>query len=238
MGGGSKPLLDIGLAMIPTVCPDASEEMIKNSRKILENFIQQKTDFQQCKTDLFFLIGSTTPAERINTILLTTPNPTQRSPSSDDDEQARSKGGRKKSIPWTEEEDSRLLAGIHKYGTEDWKSIVQFVGNGRTAAQCSQRWYRILDPRISKERWLEEEDQTLMNLVEKLGKNCWSKIASQIGTRSDVQCRYRYFHLQKKQKAGTNRNAGSFHLEMLAPLPIEDYSFQVSHHAIDDGFAL
>ena len=104
----------------------------------------------------------------------------------------------KKTRPWSEYEDMRLIAGILRYGLESWGTIANFVGNSRTKAQCCQRWTRGLDPRISKVSWTKEEDEKLMCMISKWGSKKWTKIASEMGNRSDVQCRYRFKQLQRK----------------------------------------
>jgi hypothetical protein len=45
--------------------------------------------------------------------------------------------------------------------------------------------------------WSQEEDEKLMNLVADRKQQGWTWISEQIGTRSDVQCRYRYLQLQR-----------------------------------------
>ena len=106
----------------------------------------------------------------------------------------------KKSRPWSNIEDIRLLAGILRYGLENWSTVAMFVGNDRSRAQCSQRWSRGLNPRISKDTWSSEEDNLLLNLIQQYGDKSWTKIASMIGNRSDVQCRYHYHQINKNSK--------------------------------------
>jgi hypothetical protein len=109
-------------------------------------------------------------------------------------------GARNKTRSWNTQEDNRLLAAVRKYGLgagSTWSTIADFVGNGRTRSQCSQRWIRVLDPRICNQQWNREEDQSLLSLVAQHGEKAWMKIATLLGNRSDVQCRYRYFQLQK-----------------------------------------
>jgi hypothetical protein len=99
--------------------------------------------------------------------------------------------------PWTAYEDQRLLAGIHRFGLEEWEVVSRFVGNGRTKAQCSQRWSRGLDPKICKRTWSRDDDDRLIGLVALYGEKSWTRVASELGNRCDVQCRYRYKQLQK-----------------------------------------
>jgi hypothetical protein len=107
--------------------------------------------------------------------------------------------------PWTEYETQRLLAGIHRFGTDEWSAVATFVGNGRTRSQCVQRWVRGLDPRISKDRWTKDDEGRLLSLVAKYGTRGWTKVAGELGNRSDVQCRY-HWHQLKVQQA--SREAG------------------------------
>lgn len=98
---------------------------------------------------------------------------------------------------WTYDEDCLLLAGLLKYGLGDWKSIAFYVGGGRSRSQCFQRWGRALDPKIAKVPWTAEEERVLLELVRKHGEHAWATIAKELGSRSDVQCRYRYFQIKK-----------------------------------------
>jgi hypothetical protein len=104
---------------------------------------------------------------------------------------------RHKTKQWTSVEDTRLLAGIHKYGTDKWQLVARYVGNNRTRSQCSQRWLRCLDPRISRSRWTAEDEAKLLKLVAEHGDKAWLRVSAAFGNRSDVQCRYRYLQIQK-----------------------------------------
>lgn len=104
---------------------------------------------------------------------------------------------RRKTRQWTHTEDIRLLAAIMRYDKEDWQQIANFVGNGRIKCQCAQRWTRGLNPKIKKSLWSEEEELKLLNAINNHGDRAWSKIASDMGDRSDVQCRYHYLQSKK-----------------------------------------
>ena len=108
--------------------------------------------------------------------------------------------GRYKRSPgrsWSKEEDNKLREAIELLGTDSWARVAHYVGFGRTRGQCSQRWIRGLDPSISRERWTAEEEQKLEALVKQHGMKSWMKIAKEIGTRNDVQCRYHYSQMTK-----------------------------------------
>ena len=108
----------------------------------------------------------------------------------------------KKTRPWTTPEDIRLLAGIYRYGLDNWSTVAFFVGNGRTRGQCAQRWSRGLNPRLSKDTWSTEEERMLVMLVRNFGDKAWTRIAAIMGHRSDVQCRYHYQQMAKGKGSG------------------------------------
>lgn len=114
---------------------------------------------------------------------------------------------RHRSPPWTTEEDERLIAGIFHYGFSDWQKVSTFVGKGRTRSQCGQRWLRCLDPNMNKEKWSPEEDATLKKLVDLYGIHSWARIAKELGTRTDVQCRYRYVRCVKEPPNFSNNQS-------------------------------
>jgi hypothetical protein len=180
---------------------------------------------QDCAAHSFeTLIGNSAPIEKLGRILKVSDTPL---PSAEQSSHLQSpmSSSRKKNDPWTDYEDTRVLAGVRKYGLDAWGSIANFVGNSRTSAQCCQRWVRGLDPRISRQPWTAEEDAKLFILVQTLGTKAWTRISSEFGNRCDVQCRYRYQLLFKK---------GSFVAiapqaakKELAPPPAERPRFQL-----------
>jgi hypothetical protein len=106
----------------------------------------------------------------------------------------------RKSNSWSQMEDDRLLAGIHKYGLNRWISVAKFVGNGRTRAQCEQRWNRTLNPQLKKTKWSNVEEYQLAELGARYGPKSWTRIANEMVTRSDVQCRYHWLQIQRTVK--------------------------------------
>jgi hypothetical protein len=162
---------------------------------------------------LFRTIGGIQPLERIEAILATLELPI---PEADESTTYVASDGvtqRRKTRPWTHKEDMRLLAGIHKEGMDNWVGVANFVGNGRTRAQCAQRWFRGLDPRICKDQWTSEEEEKLFKLLQDHGLKGWTAIASEMGNRSDVQCRYHYLQMKR-----TGRIASGFPDLMPRPL--------------------
>jgi hypothetical protein len=100
---------------------------------------------------------------------------------------------------WKQNEDTRLLAAIYRFGMDDWERVSTFVGSGRSKSQCHQRWTRGLDPRIVKATWTAEQDEQLLMLVALYGEKRWTRVAVGVGNRCDVQCRYRYNVLKKAE---------------------------------------
>lgn len=97
----------------------------------------------------------------------------------------------KKIKNWTKEEDSILMKVAKKFEYKNWNAIAEHL-QGRTAIQCSARYKRIR-PGIIKGAWTEEEDEFLLNLLKKFGKN-WSLISKYMPSRSGKQIRDRFLN--------------------------------------------
>ncbi|OHT04890.1 Myb-like DNA-binding domain containing protein [Tritrichomonas foetus] len=138
---------------------------------------------------------------------------------------------RRKINPWNQVEDFRLLAGIHKYGLDNWLAVSKFVGNSRTRAQCSQRWNRGLDPNLKKCRWTYEEERQLLELIKVYGVKAWTQISQKLGNRSDVQCRYHYNQMLKQ---GTlNGNEVSAQLNSMSTT-VNSIPHSISHSSLPE----
>lgn len=93
---------------------------------------------------------------------------------------------------WTEEEDEQLRAVIETYGENDWQIVAANI-EGRTGAQCLNRWCKSIHPGRKKVgRWTVEEDKRLKLAVMVYGPKSWKKIASFVPGRTEVQCRERW----------------------------------------------
>ncbi|KYQ99764.1 myb transcription factor [Tieghemostelium lacteum] len=103
-----------------------------------------------------------------------------------------SRGLRNPPNKWTKEESQKLIQLVHEHGDKQWKKIAHQIAGGKTGAQCAQHWKRVLCPAIRKGSWDEDEESKLFQLVEKHGQS-WKNVASEIKTRTDIQCRYQYF---------------------------------------------
>ncbi|XP_078274850.1 v-myb avian myeloblastosis viral oncogene homolog-like 2b isoform X3 [Rhinoraja longicauda] len=71
----------------------------------------------------------------------------------------------------------------------------------RTDTQCQHRWLRVLNPDLVKGPWTKEEDQKVIELVQKYGPKRWSLIARLLKGRLGKQCRERWHnHLNPEVK--------------------------------------
>lgn len=171
--------------------PHASSDISNAIQTIIHLFLRRMATAEDCRARLAQIIGNTRPFDRVLRIIkiseMNEPLP----------ELTCSESTGKRPSAWTASEDERLLAGIYKYGLNDWTLISNFFGPTRTRAQCSQRWFRGLNPQISTEKWTREQDLALISLVSIYGKKKWTIISQHMANRCDVQCRYRYQLLEK-----------------------------------------
>jgi hypothetical protein len=190
-----KALVDIAMTFFPEHAMSAHPDRIPSLQTVIEKFLLGAIPFDLARELVSALVGNAQPLEKLKGIIDTDGDPIPMP-----DEFLRRNGVlRHKTRPWSSYEDQRLLAGIYRYGIENWTVISKFVGNARTRSQCSQRWYRGLDPTISKVPWSKEEEDRLVTLIAQFGDRSWTAIASRIGNRSDVQCRYKYRQIQKEK---------------------------------------
>ena len=92
---------------------------------------------------------------------------------------------------WTEKEDQILKEKAEEYNYKNWNSIANFIP-GRTSIQCSAR-YRRIRPGLIKGAWDKEEDNKLLSLYEKYGKN-WAAISKEMPHRTGKQIRDRFLN--------------------------------------------
>lgn len=189
-----RPIVAIGMSMVHDSAKDGPNHLLETT---LSDYVDGKISFDSACSVFLNHTGSSKPVLRVHEILSVDDRPL---PAANElffasGADPRMVNPRKKARPWTEQEDTRLLAGIHRFGLDSWGSVTEFVGSGRSRAQCSQRWFRGLDPRISKVLWTEEEERKLIQLVQEYGYHSWTKVACALGNRSDAQCRYHYYQI-------------------------------------------
>ncbi|XP_074321742.1 transcription factor MYB3R-5-like [Silene latifolia] len=64
-------------------------------------------------------------------------------------------------------QDSLLTAVVRKFNAKNWKQI---------DVQCLHRWQKVVNPELIKEPWSKEEDDSIIELVQKHGCSRWSII--------------------------------------------------------------
>ncbi|KAJ7513984.1 hypothetical protein O6H91_23G021700 [Diphasiastrum complanatum] len=96
-----------------------------------------------------------------------------------------SKGG------WTPEEDEILRRAVQRFKGKNWKKIAEYFTD-RTDVQCLHRWQKVLNPDLIKGPWTKEEDERIVELVNKYGAKKWSVIAQNLPGRIGKQCRERW----------------------------------------------
>ncbi|OHS94663.1 Myb-like DNA-binding domain containing protein [Tritrichomonas foetus] len=187
------PIVAVGMA---TAREASSCELSPEQISFLENnlslFIKGSISYHECSQHFLIETNSTKAVDKISDILSVA---NSQNSQNIDNQNNNNTDNRRKARSWTQDEDIRLLAGIHLYGLDSWGPVTQFVGGGRTRAQCSQRWFRGLDPRISKVLWTPEEEARLVDAVTRFGDHAWTKVAAALGNRSDAQCRYHFYQL-------------------------------------------
>ncbi|SCZ88722.1 BZ3500_MvSof-1268-A1-R1_Chr2-1g04593 [Microbotryum saponariae] len=110
--------------------------------------------------------------------------------------------------PFDASEDAKLLQGMTLYG-QDWQALSAYVG--RPANALITRWTKTLQPDIKKGKFTPEEDELLLQAVERWGTKKWKEVSSVVRFRTDAQCRERWFnHLdpevrQNKKKRWTQQ---------------------------------
>ncbi|XP_061304347.1 myb-related protein A isoform X1 [Pezoporus flaviventris] len=103
-------------------------------------------------------------------------------------------------VKWTRDEDERLKKLVEQNGTDDWAFIASHLQN-RSDFQCQHRWQRVLNPELIKGPWTKEEDQRVIELVQRYGPKRWSLIAKHLKGRIGKQCRERWHnHLNPEVK--------------------------------------
>jgi hypothetical protein len=195
------PLLDFSCALMMNEFPNMDSAMVPMVQSWIAQFLSGAITYPEAHRLALENCGAASFIDRIQDILTVEPDPIPE-PRTKSLSPLDLKGQRNKTRSWTSQEDNRLLAGVRKFGLvagSTWSAIAEFVGNGRSRSQCSQRWIRVLDPRICKGGWTREEDRALIELVGLYGEKSWMKIGTELGNRSDVQCRYRYMQLQRDE---------------------------------------
>ena len=100
----------------------------------------------------------------------------------------KSDSNRKRNL-WTASEDEQLLHFMSVYGTQ-WAKIASHISN-RTGKQVRDRYLSALVSNINRNPWTEEEDRTILRMLEEMGPQ-WCRIAETLENRTDIQVKNRY----------------------------------------------
>ncbi|XP_076386354.1 proto-oncogene like protein Myb isoform X1 [Megachile rotundata] len=97
---------------------------------------------------------------------------------------------------WTKEEDAllkQLVSNAEQQGTSGprWDTIASHFPD-RSDVQCQQRWAKVVNPELVKGPWTKEEDEKVVELVERYGPKKWTLIARHLKGRIGKQCRERW----------------------------------------------
>ncbi|XWS70339.1 hypothetical protein CRYUN_Cryun03dG0039500 [Craigia yunnanensis] len=92
---------------------------------------------------------------------------------------------------WTAEEDEILCIAVQRFKGKNWKKIAECFKD-RTDVQCLHRWQKVLNPELVKGPWFKEEDELIIELVNKFGPKKWSTVAQHLPGRIGKQCRERW----------------------------------------------
>ncbi|QRV76496.1 Myb-like DNA-binding domain protein [Ceratobasidium sp. AG-Ba] len=99
---------------------------------------------------------------------------------------------------WSAEEDDALRRGVAAFG-RTWIKVQEYV-EGRTDAQCRERWSNMLDPSLKLGPWEPDEDRVLLDAVNR--KLQWSAVSALLPGRTDSRCAKRYQILLKETESG------------------------------------
>ncbi|XP_035725967.1 myb protein-like isoform X2 [Vespa mandarinia] len=94
---------------------------------------------------------------------------------------------------WTKEEDAllkQLVSNAEQNGLR-WDNIAAHFPE-RSDVQCQQRWAKVVNPELIKGPWTKEEDEKVVELVERYGPKKWTLIARHLKGRIGKQCRERW----------------------------------------------
>jgi hypothetical protein len=92
---------------------------------------------------------------------------------------------------WTPEEDMQLAELMSNFPPPSWGALVQNFP-GKTTQQIAGRWEKVLNPNLVKGSWTREEDEAIIDFVNRNGPRNWVKLAELLPGRIGKQCRERW----------------------------------------------
>jgi hypothetical protein len=116
---------------------------------------------------------------------------------------AGTKRQRRRTKPWTPEEDERLRQLVQLRGPHSWPAIAAELGSSRSSDAVSQHWQRVLAPDIRKGKWSDVEDTALFVAIHEHSDHNWSGVSAfmkdQGHLRTGIQCRSRFQNMQRRK---------------------------------------
>jgi hypothetical protein len=91
---------------------------------------------------------------------------------------------------WSGSDDALLRQMVAAHG-QNWISVATHFPT-RTPAQIAARWFKCLNPELSKGRFTAEEDAQIQQHVATNGAKNWKPITKILPNRSSKQCRERW----------------------------------------------
>ncbi|XP_062135854.1 myb protein-like [Drosophila sulfurigaster albostrigata] len=100
---------------------------------------------------------------------------------------------------WSTSEDVLLKPLVEKHG-ERW-DIIGTHFKDRLNQQVEQHWAKVISPELIKGPWTRDEDEKVIEMVQRFGTKKWALIARYVNSRNGKQCwkRWRY-HLDPNIK--------------------------------------
>ncbi|RUP48967.1 hypothetical protein BC936DRAFT_143553 [Jimgerdemannia flammicorona] len=111
---------------------------------------------------------------------------------------------RRRSRPWTEDENRLLREKVAQYGFR-WKFLSDSYFPNRSPPQLYGHWVTVGNPRQKSGAWLPEEEKRLLDAIQN-DKLSWPAVAERVGTRNQMQCWHKYICMSQLIKKGLFSN--------------------------------
>ncbi|KAL4994638.1 hypothetical protein BDV10DRAFT_203630 [Aspergillus recurvatus] len=122
---------------------------------------------------------------------------------------------------WSGAEDHLLRKAVAKFGFQ-WTKVAEMVGS-RHPDQCAKRWHHSLDPNVNRGPWTPEEDSSLLDAVQRIGRD-WKEIGQELfPDRSTTDIKNRYVILSRRQglSSASSENCSTLDIDTHSP-PLVD----------------
>ncbi|OHT01268.1 Myb-like DNA-binding domain containing protein [Tritrichomonas foetus] len=138
---------------------------------------------------------------------------------------------------FTIDDDATLRRLVAKYGENNWNQIALMMP-GRKPRQCKERWMNYLTPSLNTSKWIESEDQLLLEKVSELGFK-WVKISKFFENRTDQMVKNRFHILKRKEQKRLRKlemtpTISTENSQNVRILPIENCSIVVNNNLVNN----